>query len=318
VGSDCGIPPLRKRPRKDGAPGQWLSILSGLPEARRKKRIITMIQAYVDDSGNDGRGPVFLFSALIGEAEKWATFSDEWDACLRDAPSIRYFKMDEAAGNNKEFYGFSNIERDDKVRRLCRIINGVGATEISTSLELAAFDNTWRKTAGRPLCEPYFFPFQAMNMGVAYQVGAMGVREPYEIFFDEQVIFGPRAKAWYPILRAFQVEAVRALMPVEPFFRSDHDVLPLQAADLTAWIERQKRSGGLREFEWLDSELGGLLHSELSRLIDEKWIRRFKIPPDEVSENRTQCEAAMLAYQETFGHEWPPKNKAERKKMRGR
>src|SRR5687768_17428435 len=57
---------------------------------------------------------------------------------------------------------------------------------------------------------------------------------PMEFFFDENVIFGPRAKAWYLVIRAMSPPNVRARMPVEPFFRNDKTTMPLQAADLTA------------------------------------------------------------------------------------
>jgi hypothetical protein len=233
-----------------------------------------MIQVFVDDGGLDEKSSVLTFSALIGEASKWAEFSDKWDTCLRESPSIRYFKMDEAVGKNHEFYGFTEIERDNKLRSLCAVINGVSATEISALLDLSGHTNSWGKTASRPLSEPYFFPFQTINMEVAYEVGAMGATEqPYEIFFDENVIFGPRAKAWYPVMRAFQDEPVKKLMPIEPFFRSDMDILPLQAADLVAWIERQYETTGLGNFRWVDEELTGLNHSNLTQFLDEKFIR---------------------------------------------
>jgi hypothetical protein len=227
--------------------------------------------------------------------------------------------MDEAAGPDGEFYGFSKTERDRKLKRLCAILNKVAPTEISNSLDLDGFYNSWGK-APRPLCEPYFFQFLITNASVAFQVGEMGSREPYEIFFDENQIFGPRAKAWYPIIRAFQDKPVRALMPVEPYFRSDTDTLPLQAADLTAWIKRKSgNKDGLGEFAWVKGELSGIAHSVLSKHFDEKFIRnKFMTPPGDVDEVKANREAALRAYSETFGHEWPPKNKKERKKMRGR
>ena len=161
-----------------------------------------MIQAYVDETGTDGRSSVFLFSALICEAVLWAKFSDDWQVCLNAPPSIRYFKMDEAAGLDGEFYGFSPVERDTKVKSLCQILASTEAVEVSCSMNMKAFDDTWGKTAHKPLSEPYFFPFHIINLIVASQVGDLGATQPFEIFFDENKIFGPRAKAWYPIVRA--------------------------------------------------------------------------------------------------------------------
>src|ERR1051325_425351 len=64
----------------------------------------------------------------------------------------------------------------------------------------------------------------------------------FEIVFDEQVIFGPRAKMWHPVIRESvkqrEPEAYQ-IMPVDPIFRSDLEFLPIQACDLVAWINRR-------------------------------------------------------------------------------
>jgi hypothetical protein len=48
----------------------WLSFLSGLPTDRRKRCVLVMSQAYVDESGGKEQGEVFTFSSLSGTAEK--------------------------------------------------------------------------------------------------------------------------------------------------------------------------------------------------------------------------------------------------------
>jgi hypothetical protein len=67
--------------------------------------------------------------------------------------------------------------------------------------------------------------------------------EPFEIYFDENVIFGPRAKAWYPVIRAMAELGLRQIPPVEPYLPRRQKTMPLQAADLTAWMSRSDRSG---------------------------------------------------------------------------
>jgi hypothetical protein len=276
-----------------------------------------MIQAFVDESGISG-SPVLVFSALLADAERWALFSDEWAACLKQAPSIRYFKMDHAAGPNGEFYGFSDDERDSKLVLLCSVLNRLAPTEVSTSVDMDQFAKGWGKTADRPLSEPYFFPFHVIDAAVANAVSAIGIRERYEIFFDENNIFGPRAKAWYPIIKTLLSEEMQEVMPIEPFFRSDADVLPLQAADLLAWMVRQRKVGGDAcpfAFDWLDEELSHVKRSPSSTHIS--WEQGAKLPEKD-NEYFAKRQDALRAYQETFGHEWPPKNKMEQKKMRGR
>ena len=294
----------------------WASFLSGFPDVRRRKRILVPIQGYVDDSGS-GETEVFVFSALIAESEAWARFSDEWDFVLKKPPSIRYFKMDHAAGRDGEFYGFSDAERDDKLKALCTVLNRLRPIEVSTDADMRQFAVAWGRTAGRPLSHYYFFPFHTINLAVAHVIEGMGSTQPYEIFFDEQKIFGPSAKLWYPIIREMQVQLVQDLMPIEPFFRSDLDVLPLQAADLLAWLVRQRTTtGGQFTFAWMDDELSGVKRSPLSTRIG--WKPSDGIFDKSDPEYLSGMNAGLKAFREVFGFDWPPKTKEQRKKIRGR
>lgn len=294
---------------------RWLSFLSGLPEQKRKRRLLAMIQAFADESGGKGQGEIFVFSALISDAELWARFADHWQACLDEEPKIKYFKMDEAAGLNGQFRLFNKHQRDAKLKKLCRIICQCHPVEFCFAFDLKDFAEYWSPKVDRPLSEPYFLPFQMTVVGVAYQLLDMDlVSEPFEMFFDENAIFGPRAKAWYPIIRESQVEQVKRIMPVEPLFRSDLDALPLQGADLTAWMQRNHNERGLGEFDWLKEELRPMAFSPLSVIIGKEWIERIT----KSNQPSAITEELLRAYQETFGHKWPPKTKAERKRHQGR
>jgi hypothetical protein len=296
---------------------KWLSFLSGVPEDRRRRRTLVVIQAYVDDSGGKGQGEVFVFSALIASAEMWAGVVDRWNFVLRESPSVRYFKMGEAAGCRGEFYGFLASERDEKLRRLCAIINTPEISEFSCTLVLADFLEFWAPRLGRPASEPYFFPFQVINSAMGAEMLGRGETQPCEIFFDEHVMFGPRAKAWYPVLRESFPANFKNLMPVEPFFRSDRDVIALQAADLTAWMQRNANESGLGEFDWLWQTLQLMRHSPLSLVVDRDFINRMvghKQSPEEIERNAL----VLSSYREIFGHEWPPKTKQQFKRHGGR
>lgn len=277
-----------------------------------------MIQAYVDESGGKNQSPLFLFSALIGEAMMWATVADQWDACLKAEPSIRYLKMDEAAGLDGEFRGFLRQERDKKIASLCRVINLPEITELHACLVLADFESLWAPVLGRPACEPYFFPFQTINAAVGFEALSRNESQPAEVFYDENKIFGPRAKAWYPVIRELFPPEVQAVMPVEPFFRSDRDVLPLQAADMTAWLLRNTSNRtGLGEFEWMIESLRQMSGSRLSKIVDADWIKKMFAAENYSPEEVARQQNALRVYRETFGHDWPPKTKVERKRHRG-
>jgi len=264
-----------------------------------------LIQAYVDESGGKGQGAVFVFSAMIGASVLWSKFSDKWNAILDESPSIGYFKMNEAAKLNGEFKRFSPFQRDEKVKKLCRLIGNGALIELHSMVKLDDFNATFGKTAPKPLTDPYFFPFHVIIMAIAYQLLDVGHKEPFEIFFDEHVIFGPRAKAWYPFVRAMADEDIRAIMPVEPYFRSDTDTLPLQAADLTAWLHRRENNEGLGEFSWVQDALYGLAQSDLSH---DFTFERMKGIIDQ-SYTAKIDENVIQAYKDAFNDDWPPRKR---------
>jgi hypothetical protein len=269
-----------------------------------------LVQAYVDESGGKGQGTVFVFSALISSFENWVAFTPKWQACLDEPPKIAYFKMNEAASRSEQFGGFSVPERDEKVNKLCRIIATSDLVEQHTIVKLDDFSETFAKHSAGNMTDPYFFPFHITIMAIAHELFDVGHREPFEIFFDENVIFGPRAKAWYPVVRATMEPEIRAITPVEPFFRSDLEVLPLQAADLTAWLHRRENNEGLGEFSWMPAALFGLTPSRLSNALTRERMERivgmsYDLPP----EQRAIAHEVIEAYKQTFDDDWPPRRR---------
>jgi hypothetical protein len=263
-----------------------------------------VIQAYVDDTGLDGRGPYMIFSALLGIAEDWAGISDAWKAALDEFPRIDYFKMDEAVGFDGEFYRFSESQRDYKLTRLARAVKGhYPIIEHAVISDLKAINEKVVPRSKKPATEPYFWPFQLtiQSIGVSILTSNPDFDEPFEIFFDENVIFGPRAKAWYPIIRAMSEPKLKAILPVEPFFRDDMNTMPLQAADLTAWMTRNDEQGS-NDFGWLREHMGGIVKSPHRTEIGYKEIGLLfgeGVPPNSPQEQWKRAEG-YKAFNEHF------------------
>ncbi len=57
-----------------------LALVWGFAGEKRRRRLLGMFQAYIDDSGR-GQTP-FVLAGYIAPAEKWAEFSDKWQALL--------------------------------------------------------------------------------------------------------------------------------------------------------------------------------------------------------------------------------------------
>ena len=102
----------------------------------------------------------------------------------------------------------------------------------------------------------------------------LGWRERFEMIFDENLIFGPRAKHLYPMLKAcaeLQEPQASGLLPIEPLFRNDRDFLPLQAADLFAWWCRKKHTDpAFATFDWVAELISSIRVSDYSQYYDRE------------------------------------------------
>jgi hypothetical protein len=240
------------------------------------------VQAFVDESGGKGQGRHFALAGIIAHSEEWAQFSEEWRSCLSRRPAIRCFKMSEAAGCSGQFHGWTEKDRDSKLRELARIINRHAKLVTHSVIDLDAHAETWAISLEKPLNDPYFFPFHSTIAASCFELWDLGWRERFEIIFDEQVIFGPRARLWYPITRdivRYREPEASSIMPIDPLFGTDDQFLPIQAADLFAWCWRRGTSNpNDRPFEWLLDEFRSVTLSEYSQYYDrERMLRIFEM-----------------------------------------
>lgn len=235
------------------------------------------VQVFVDDSGGKGQGRYLLSCALAAHSDQWIAFSYEWRAAMDAGRAIRYFKMREAARFSGQFFGFTETQRNDKLLALSQIIDRHATFVVFSSIDLEAHAKTWAISVAKPLNEPYFWTFHNTINAACFELWDLGWREPFEIVFDDQVIFGPRARAWYPLMRDVvktrEPEAC-SIMPVAPTFASDLESLPIQACDLIAWCGRRDgESPENRPFAWLDSAITRPYVSEYSQFYNHERMQ---------------------------------------------
>lgn len=293
-------------PARDSWLPRSFEFLSGLPENTRKRRLVVTFQCFVDDSGGVGHSKHFVLAGLVGPSSQWAEFSAEWQACLDEKPSLKRFKMSEAAGRSGEFYRWTDTMRNNKLRAFARIINRYPKLLTYSVIDLEAHAETWRKRLMKPMNEPYFHPFHNTIMATCFELWDLGWRERFEIIFDEQVVFGLRARAWYPVVRAIvqhrEPEAAK-IMPVDPLFRTDQEWLPLQAADMMAWCIRNATDNPQQpsSFEWLLGEMPNLQGTDYSQYYDRERMEDVWAQTVEILKGRNMPAEVAKAYRETFG-----------------
>jgi hypothetical protein len=104
---------------------------------------------------------------------------------------------------------------------------------------------------------------------------------------------------WYPLIKAamesredYDLGKLYNVLPSDLMFRDDEIFLPLQAADMLAWITRMAFSGVRNEFEWIATELSPLIPiSGYSSLFDAQRMEgihlaslKMKFPPSLIQE----------------------------------
>ncbi len=210
----------------------------------RSRYRLLMLQVFIDDSGR-GNGPAFVLCGYLAAPAVWESFSREWQAELATEPSIRYFKMREAAHGVGQFFGHRRELIEHRVSTLVGIMERHELKGVTVALDSAAFTGivtpfanklTLPRKAVKMFANPYFHCFYQLIAALLYAHKHIGVMEPIDFIFDEQGKEGRAIRDYWSVLQAMIPEDdVRAMLSTEPVFRDDKVFLPLQAADLGAW-----------------------------------------------------------------------------------
>jgi hypothetical protein len=229
------------------------SMVSGLPFETRSRWRMTVLQAFVDDSGSDLKGPVYVLSGYVSTVERWAVFSDAWKAKLQEKPSISFFKMSEANSRKGQFLGWDQAEVDRKVVELAAIIPPHVICNVTCMVKQADYNAVVlpmlpriavgpgfnAKELAKAMEDPYWFCFY---MWISYYLEDLEVNgglETVDFYFDNQNETGKRALAFWDNVKSWSPEKYQSAMKNIPVFRDEKDFLPLQAADMMAWTARR-------------------------------------------------------------------------------
>ena len=201
--------------------------------------------AYVDESGG-GEGRILLLSGCIHTYPAWADFSKDWAAVLDSPPKIHAFHMREARKREGDFAGWRAIDLDRKIIALTEVIVLYQPHIVSCWVNEGDYNELVRGIAPYDVRHAYFSCFCATVIKVAEYRALRNISTPADYIFDEKGDIGYEALIWYPAMKQFAPKDIRAFMGSAPSFKSDRDILPLQAADLIAWHKRRKKEvGGL-------------------------------------------------------------------------
>src|ERR1700686_4349470 len=227
-----------------------------------------MLQAFIDDSGNYQQGQTCLMAGCVAPAQKWAEFSNGWNAVLKTSPAIPYFKMSNAFALTKEFKGWTPEDRDAKVDALVDVILGTGITYgVAIAMTNLDYVKVAKGATDSYLNAPQLFLFTSVIEACLIHQQHNGIHEKIEFIFDD---WNKDAKEVDKLFRQTMYtmpEKIKALNLVDnpPIFRDEKTFLPLQAADLIAgqirsYQERGTETAAMQKLGHNDFKVAYIMH----------------------------------------------------------
>jgi Protein of unknown function (DUF3800) len=198
-------------------------------------------QAFFDESGDREHSPVLVLGGFLAPYVQWHDFREQWKLMLGNKPDIENFKMNEAQKLRGQFLGWSEKDRDERVRLAYRTIEDHVSFQVSCIVDIEALDKIVPKEElGRRKCpNPYYVAFAAIITKIIQYQRTIGVSEKIDFIFDERVMEKSQIVDGWESFKANTPIDMRDLLERAPAFENDKDLLPLQAADLLAWWVRK-------------------------------------------------------------------------------
>jgi len=221
-----------------------------------------MLQGYFDDSGSDKRLiSSFVLAGWIMPADKWASFSDEWDRELKKDPIIQYFKMYEAVSGEGQFAHIRSEFRKYKTKRMVEIISRYPVHGICSFLKWDEWLD-YAKSLPFPLNDEPYAPlfFLLIDNVLSYQKDLRIFPQEIQLDFDDQGRAGRFAIEWFNrlwngvVIWKFSDEHKR-IIEATPRMLSSKKYMPIQGADVLAWSIRNHLNGAEKNWDWVYEQL---------------------------------------------------------------
>ncbi len=206
---------------------------------------------------------MFVLAGYVAPAEDWAAFSDDWLATLNAAPAVRELKTRDAMRLQGCFHGWTKAERDKKLCDLYSVIDHHVSFELSAVIPMEPFRRIFINS---PLPQkakmPYFYALSAVISDIARHQISIGMTEKIDFVCDERLIEQQRILEVWPRVMETAPPDVKPMLGNTPIFKSDKEVLPLQAADLEVWWLRRRWQERLTgeprmEYPWQPADIPG-------------------------------------------------------------
>lgn len=236
--------------KQSSAADRLMAQVAGMAPSCARKNLFVILQAFFDESYNDGG--VFVLAGHIAKVDAWRQFSAAWEEMLpqgtRNQHGKWHFKMSEMAQSPERMARvpifFQIVERHVLASVSCKIDMGE-LQRAKNRIYVPNLEIDWNFYA-----TPYRVAFQCL-LDMFHANRPLLKKEVQEdaridFYFDNISEKKPIRDAWDYFIET-RLQERRHLYGVEPRFEDDSEFVALQGADLWAWWVRKWYADGTPE-----------------------------------------------------------------------
>ena len=225
-----------------------------------------MLQAVIDESeSNACEGGLFVMGGYIAPPEKWRAFSGAWEAALRHYTTGRRFHMNEMNGRPIE-------------REAVGYFQSIIAEHVDFGFSVTCLPDMLRYymegASDRRFRDPHFYCLWVIIRLVMSQDEVCGKK--VDFIFDQGRTRSSDITPYFKSFIASGPEGMREQVPNDPTFRSSHDFLPLQAADMMIWWRRKRIEEDLAHAPRKERPTASLNIKHVRIDLTEQMLRNFR------------------------------------------
>lgn len=141
--------------------GSVREIVCGLRHDLFSRYCVTVLKAFIDDSGSGGDSSWYILAGYIGTVEGWDSFDSEWLKVLHAPPRIEYFKAHEAESlrPNGQWKGISKEQRNAKIDALIGVIGASARRSVCVRLRQKDYNDIVKGNVPAMWDSPYYLLF---------------------------------------------------------------------------------------------------------------------------------------------------------------
>lgn len=258
------------------------SLVIWIHPAKRKGRQPLMLYAYFDDSGTDEDNGYCVVAGFLSSFEQWEAFSEEWSALLADS-DVERFHATEAANRKGAFEGKTPGEVNAIVDGLCDITSRHAICRVAAGLPWEVYKRELQGRVNRQYDHPYLLCFSLVCNALRFIKSRLIIPEPLHIVMHRQPKLGHRAADFWHTKIDPENRVATSFT-----FGDDMQYVPIQAADMVAWLARRMSVGMPVDSEpyaklnrlptatpWFYDETGTKLIQGTSPAILSDWARKL-------------------------------------------